>query len=142
MIALPDPAMIVHDHLEALGEDGNLVAPKGAVTTQTGEEEDREASPMPLVVKLTIADRNARHAVRIRSNRGGAPYAEVPSSCQTPRDDEQTCTLRIRQRPRPGLRASVETEPRRSPVAAPGLRFSLQCDDNRWFKIGASYYKI
>ena len=69
MIALPDPAVIMHDHLEAFSEDGNLLAPKGAIATQTGEKEDGKPRSMPLVVKLTIADRNARHAVRIRSNR-------------------------------------------------------------------------
>src|SRR6266851_440011 len=61
MIALPNAAVIMHDYLEAFGENRDLIAPKRAITAETGDEEDRESNPMSLVIKLTIADRDARH---------------------------------------------------------------------------------
>jgi len=100
MIALPNAAVIMHDYLEAFGENRDLIAPKRAITAETGDEEDRESNPMSLVVKLTIADRDARHGMRVRFNRGVGGYAEVLRSCQTPLGEEQPCGRRIGPRSR------------------------------------------
>src|SRR5713101_1659190 len=73
VIALADTAVIMHHHLEALGEGGNLIAPIGAVAVEPADEEDGETSAVPLVVDVAVADRNARHRpeVRLRGSPAG-----------------------------------------------------------------------
>src|SRR6185312_14631044 len=66
VVALTDPAVVVQHHLEALGEGGNLIAPIGAVAAQAADEEDGETGAVPLVMKMAVANRNARHSTEVR----------------------------------------------------------------------------
>ena len=49
--------MIVGDDVELLGEGGNLVAPKRRKPAQPGDQQDRKAAAMPLVMNRAVADR-------------------------------------------------------------------------------------
>src|SRR5450432_4706224 len=66
VIALTDAAMIVSDHVVPLGENRDLITPKGAEPAKTRDENDGEAGALALVEKLTIADRDARHVLLTR----------------------------------------------------------------------------
>src|SRR5258707_15804390 len=97
MVALSDPAMVVHDYFEAFGEDRNLIAPIGCVTAEAGDENDGESSPMPLVVKLTIADRYARHGGPDPIQPRWCSLAEASLSCQTRRNEGRHAACASRQ---------------------------------------------
>ena len=55
-VALADTPVIVEDDLELAREGRDLVLPVGRRAAEAADEKDREAGPVPLDVKMAVAD--------------------------------------------------------------------------------------
>ena len=74
-VALADPAMVVGDDVEGLGEGGDLVVPERGKPAQPRHEHDGEPDTLALVIERAVADYDPRH----RSATGKNPQAGITS---------------------------------------------------------------
>src|SRR5207249_3038619 len=64
-VALPDPAMVVSDDVEMLGEGDGLILPERSKPRQPRHEHDGEPDTLPLIIERAVADYDPRHCFAI-----------------------------------------------------------------------------